>query len=244
MNQRESWDGRPMNALELMYVKSSIFLRDVFHYLVPGVLFVFLLLLGLSLDGRCWSQWLNRAFESSFVVGLFLVTILAYAAGHILLITADIILDCFRRLRGSNKNRMANNYKQKEDYLKSRFDSLDTDKKRLSIFNDADRHLYYEMRAFSDTPELHARFVERYNVLMHMRKSLSSCFLLTSLFYLLIYITAKEKAGFIIVMAVVLFVLFIILLWRAAITRSHFLNRVYVSYLIAEENKDARKKGE
>lgn len=227
-----------MNLFELMYVKSSTFLRDVFQYLFSGILFTFLLLLGLSVHGSRWSQVLDGAFGSSFPLRLIFGTIFAYAAGHILYITGGMLCYFFGSLGRSWRRRAPNSLEKKKENLKSRLDSIDIGKKALSTLNKLDHHLYYEMRVFKDAPELHARFVERYNVLTHMRKSLSSCFFWTSIIYFLLL---PKKAAFISI-EVGLLLLSILLLRYVKLTEGHFLDRVYVSYLIAEKEKAEKGK--
>lgn len=227
-----------MNFLELIYVKSSTFLRDVFQYFFSGILFTFLLLLGLSVHGSCWSQSLDRAFGSSLPLRLILGTIFAYVAGHILYITGSMLFDFYRML-----GRLWSPYAQscldkKEENLKSRLYSIDIGNEALLTLNKLDHHLCYEMRAFNDAPKLHARFVERYNVLVHMRKSLSSCLFCTSIIYFLLL---PKKAAFITI-EVVLLVLSVVLLYSVKLTKGHFLDRVYVSYLIAEEEKAEKER--
>ncbi len=210
--------------LELMYVKSSIFLRDVFQYLISGALFIVLTLLALRFHKADWSQLLIKSHGQNILMDLLMSIVLAYVLGHFFFGACCFPLDWYYRKSTS--------IQRKKKSLRTRLASIDAGNDALIVLgDDVDCHLYYEISAFRSAPELHTRFVERYNVLMHMRTSLASCFFFAFWAYFGLF---GFQVPFICVGGVFL-VLSLFLFWQCVQTYRRFLDRVYMVYLVGEE---------
>lgn len=219
-----------MNFFELMYTRAATLLRDVFQYLIPGLLFSGLIVAALQQRGYQWTEVFAREGDA-WVIMLFIIScIIAYVIGQILFCLSDVLFPLYtmvwkRLSHGSLKN-LDNKVEQLKSYLKS----VEIEEPANAVLENIPIHLYFEMVAFVDTPELHARFVERYNVLMFMKRSFSSCFFFVCIAYLLIL----PQTIYSVAVEVVLFLLSLLLFWHYNLTEIGFLDRVFVSYSLAK----------
>lgn len=138
----------------------------------------------------------------------------------------------WRRLPHSTLKNLDDKTTQFKSYLRS----IKIDELSNALLEDIPIHLYFEMTVFVNRTDLHARFIERYNVLMFMRQSLSSCLF----FVCIVYLFLLPITIFSIVVEIILFLLSLLLFRQYILTEIGFLDRVFASYLIAKEKMGER----
>lgn len=285
-----------MSSLELMYTKSATFLRDVFQYLIPGVLFLGSVHLFVKLSGCGFLINAEDAFRSDrFLVSIF-IFIIAYATGQALHSFSGALFQlyecrCFKKCcdKGGKIGKLV-------DYLKSirglgdeakaervlgylKFTSVktaikalkkvkayienpeekDEPIKEIEIIDEYlqpmempdktkdisdDMHLFFEMEVFTHKPDLHARFVERYNVLMFFRRTLSSCFFVIFAIYSPPFIVGKcfsecsiNNSGIMLFIGLLSLFLSFMFFKEYSRTELEFWKRIFTAYLIKPEKK-------
>ncbi len=219
-----------MNTIESIYTSAATFLRDVFMYLFSGLLFLGLTLAILKLKSidQPLDEIMNLLPDNpEMTAGLFIM--FSYMTGQILFSLSFLLFPVYRFIFGRTFNfieALRSSEKRAEDYLKA----LTAESPAGSILEGTPVHLYFEMRVFVDKPDLHRRFIERYNLLMFMKRSFSSCFFFAGMVCLL-----PEFGPFWAASMLFFLVLSLILYWRSIMTKIGFLDRVLASYFIAEE---------
>ncbi len=225
-----------MEPLEQLYARSSSFGRDFFYYVVSAFLFFFCvaspLLLKITLDfGSTRYYGLDLQLGVSEKIILFLVLlVVSFAIGHLLL-CLGVLYRSFWRKRLSEQAHVRN-FTAAEEAIRRLIIKAKQIENAVEISPYShDFHLMAEMMAFCRNPELHERFIERYNMLAFLRLSIASstltgglvCFFLLGVF------------SYVYVLPAALFWIFIgcIILRQHFITRTGFLNRVYTAVLIA-----------
>lgn len=230
-----------MSVFEILYSRASTLVRDLFQYLFGGVFFVWLLAVvvvfrdGLERVER-WSRELLPTLVSPDGVSapaVVVAIILLYIAGQLLFSLSSRIFWIYRKIgavvgrlhAGGPKLRL----RQIESDLSERFlrevggdDPLGG---RLPC------HLYFEMQVFLRAPELHARFVERYNSLVHMRCTFSSCLFFAGLFGLGYLGLGRDG----LIWGVVCLTLSVLLYLQSLESRVGFLQRVAAGTMVANE---------
>ncbi|NOZ25890.1 MAG: hypothetical protein GXO94_07385 [Nitrospirae bacterium] len=222
-----------MNTIESIYTSAATFLRDIFMYLFSGFLFLGLSVAILRLKSIDHPfREIRGLLPDSPEVTAGLLVIFSYMIGQFLFSLSFILFPIYRAMLGrvfTFVRTLDSSEKRIKDYL----ESITGESGAGSILQHTPVHLYFEMKVFVEKPELHRRFVERYNLLMFMKRSFSSCFFYAGVLCLVPPFTLDSAA-----LMVFLLVLSMILFWRSIMTRIGFLDRVLTSYLIADENKE------
>jgi len=105
-------------------------------------------------------------------------------------------------------------------------------------------HLYFEMVTFVKKRDLHSRFIERYNLLTHMRRILSSLLFVSGVMFAFLPVIDDSLGNYIwpdklgVLIGVVILVASVLFYYQTIITNIGFLNRVIASYIIAEGESD------
>ena len=174
-----------MHWFEIVYIRTATFLRDIFQYFISGLLFSGLVLL--PFYAKICNVFATIQREQSFWCTMIVIVavIVLYVLGHILHLVSYIIFALYKPIVKIFVKPLLAEIDLKEkglkDYLaSSKFKGFSNDfVARMPI------HLYFEMTTFIKRPDLHSRFIERYNLLMFFRRSLSASFFTVSFVYVL-----------------------------------------------------------
>jgi hypothetical protein len=167
------------------------------------------------------------------VILILVVCVSAYVIGQILYSISRIVFLLYaavwRRVPKNSLIRYDYKVKQLKNYLRS--ENIDEPEK--AILKDVPVHLYFEMVAFVDRPDLHSRFIERYNVCAFMYRSLSTCLFTAGVLYIfLLPVTALPIAA-----EALLFFLSALLYRQYTLIEIGFMDRVFTTYVIAKEKR-------
>ena len=146
------------DAIDRIYGRAASFGRDVFHYIVTSTLFV--VVCSVPFWERCSGSWppnLPAAVENPGlqIVFLFVAVIVLFCIGHVLLSVGFCI-----------RNNIWTRFSCCEHVAKYEGAILRIKKLRgdqAEYGDERDAHLDAEISVFIKEPDLHARFVERYN---------------------------------------------------------------------------------
>jgi hypothetical protein len=230
-----------MSYFEILYSRASTLARDLFQYLFGGVFFVWLLAVVVVFeDGLETVERWNRALLPTLVSpdgasapAVVVAIILLYLAGQLLYSLSSMIFWVYGKI-GAVVGRIFGGgptprLQRLERNLSERF--LREMGGDTPLGGGLPCHLYFEMLVFLRAPELHARFVERYNSLVHMRRTLSSCMFfagLCGLAYLGPGPGGLAWSGFCLGLSVLLY-------WNYLESRVGFLERVAAGTMVADE---------
>ncbi len=227
-----------MNILEIMYTKSATLLRDVFQYFISGALF---LLLVFSADHQKYFQWMEIFKKEG--IGIFIssiiIIIVAFIIGQILFSLSKILFFFYRKVWKLLPNNCIEKYNNKTKELSSYLKSIKGEEPANKVLENIPIHLFFEMKVFVNRPDLHARFIERYNVFMFMYRNLSTCLFLVCLLYFSFLLPRTVSSG---IMEVILFSLSLVLFRQYTFIETGFLDRVLTSFLITEEKLQKNEK--
>ena len=226
-----------MSFFETVYTKTSTFLRDLFLYAGSGALFLAIACTGIvASSGYDLDGWIQRFFEAGSQPGILIAVLLviaSYVAGHFLYSGSFLffpILDAvWRRLP---RQRRWRSLSLKRQMLRRIREGLDFESQDKEILERGPLHLFFEMSVFRAAPELHEKFVERYNLLMHMRRSVSSCFFYLALLFASIA-TMVQWTGRTMGVATICLLLALVFYRQQKITTGEFLDRVFTAYLLS-----------
>lgn len=224
-----------MNAIDHIYAKSTAFGRDIFHYLVSGMMLMLIVAIPFAFGKPILPDSLNRLFgDSGWLIAsvLFMVAIVAYALGHIVMSIGFM----FRNLWVLLFSRTLHVKKFKT--AKRKLSEL-TKKANPKIFeslpSEADINLYCEIVSFKQDAELHTKFIERYNSLAYLRLGLASSFLVGGLLDVVHGIIVWINEGLsvsILLFSSALLGIALLLLRQQVVTMTNFLNRLSVVYQV------------
>lgn len=220
-----------MRTLELAYARGSMFGRDLFHYGLSAVVFYFCILStfhqGAFLQFDLVTQILHKlgAWEKTGLT--VLLVLVSYALGHLLLAIGFVYRTVWKRIFHGLKH--VKNLVYAEGKVKELVLARAEVAPGVSSYPH-DYHLFCEMSAYQNMPDVHATFIERYNTLAFLRLSLASSALTGSIFCISLLVTAPEISELII--AFFWLVMGVLLLRQYFITRTGFLNRVAAAFVI------------
>lgn len=245
--------------IDLLYTNSVGFLRDVFQYAIPGMLLIVLLSLPAVLKNKTEIIAMILHLKDALIWIFAAILVLSYIGGQItysfsLLLSKDIasldIASISKRMKKTEVYRnklyvflsdeIYSKVKNKYDEFTSRTSTRyeDSNDKKNGENNDKDIHLYYEISTFVNNPEVHGKFIERYNILKHYKQNMSSVFILSSIGYMILYnlcLSFLPLCSFIV--AEILFTGLSYFLYCDYIrTEEGFLKRVFWSYYITKGN--------
>lgn len=240
--------------VELLYSNSISFARDVFQYAIPGLLFLFLLSLPVLLEyDHRYLVLFHKGLKGILGWIAIVVVLLSYICGQIIYSLSHCVFELYKALHchANEKEKLRQIRKNLHDILRSESPELETKYSKFkhcgSEKKDDEIHLFYEISTFATASEVHGKFIERYNILEHFRKSMSSVFLFNAiLFYVshLIYYCFHNDPSwtalivFIVSLVVILSVLISLsLFFHGAYlrTKSAFYHRVFWSYFITKK---------
>lgn len=235
-----------MASIEALDSRAGTVMRDIIHYAVPGL---FLALLGLAplVAGRARipvSPALSQGFlklvtydTPATVAAVILFTVAAYLMGHVAFTSSFLVLAAYDRCcRSAKIDSLARRVRAAEQKLRQYREDHVRSGPAGVLLEGAPAHLYFEMRAFVELPELHAKFIERYNSLMHFSRTwLSACFL-CGVYYLCVVTGVLGVA-----VGATLVLLSALVYRRYLHTREGFLLRVGAAYRIATERHGEAK---
>lgn len=217
-----------------IYSGASSFGRDVFHYIVTGTLFV--VVCSIPFWERCGGLWLSswsEAVESPGlqIVLLFVAVIVMSCIGHVLLSVGFCIRKCWNKVLCRRKH--VDDYKRAIQRIKNlKRDQADCGDER-------DAHLDAEVSVFLKEPDLHARFVERYNTLWHLRLGLAASLLASGLICTVVgCVWYRHLLPVSLSVGVVAMVSGIVLMRQHLVTNTSFLNRVLAAYQIVQQKAE------
>ena len=226
-----------VDPLKEIYERSSTFGRDFFHYVVAGTVLGLACLIGFLLSFRMDTAWLEQFQRGSAVLILTLVllsVVMLYVLGQLTFAVGVLLRNCWMRVFGRSKH--VKRFKDAKSDLRNVTTDILTKVGENPLKNDADQedaHLIAEMFALKHTPELHAKFVERYNTLLHLRLSLASSLVLSGLVNLaLFWITLSLK---LLTLIAGLWIFAAVVMYRAVVTNTGFFNRVIVAAFLSKE---------
>ena len=106
--------------------------------------------------------------------------------------------------------------------------------------DERDAHLDAEISVFIKEPDLHARFVERYNTLWHLRLGLAASLLISGLFCTVVgCVWCRHLLPISLSVGVVAMVSGLMLMRQHLVTNTSFLDRVLAAYQIVQ--RESRK---
>jgi hypothetical protein len=226
------------DPLRELYDRSSTFGRDFFHYIVAALVLTFFLSVGFVLSRVDASPALDvltglNLFWSAVVMVAF-VTLL-YGVGQVLLAVGFFMDACWKRTlaRWDHVRRHAKARGWVDSIAKRLFLNEDT-----QGAEDEDCHLVLEMLVMKSAPELHARFVERYNTLVHLRLGIASALMLAGLTNLSWLLIAPSVA--LVVLSAALLLTGLMMERQVVISQTRFLSRVAAAAVVAERPNTAR----
>jgi|GEM_PF-3203964 hypothetical protein len=238
------------SVLADLYGSASTLLRDIQMYVVPGAVFLVLIAYPLFFpEDKIKITWLR---ESEIVTKLNVVkdtwnawaiaalfTLAAYTCGHLL----SGIGSCMKEAicckdKDTDKDKEKN--PEKETVLKRCLQEIAPNSNKL-LSDKYPVHLCPEMKVFADRPDIHAKFIERYNVLRYMRRTLAVAFGLAGIVYLLFACHCSTPTSVFCGLGILLIVA-AIAFWHSAIkTGKSFNDRVFTAFFILEEHKNTER---
>jgi len=221
-----------MDLSDILNNKAAIFLRDLFQYELSGILFIGSLLIVIKNEEFNWLSIFHTQDILWSVVIIISFLVLAFVVGQILYTLSFLLFPIYKKLAKIlfYKKRMEKNISQKKR-LVQHMEKLEIDNNDKKIFLSMPEHLYYEMFTYINRNDLHTRFIERYNLFMFMRRTLSSY-----LFFIgVIYLYFLPNSIFFIILKALIFILSYLLFGQFIKTNSDFLERVFTSYLISRD---------
>lgn len=219
-----------MNFLELMYTRATTLLRDVFQYLISGLLFSILIVIAVHLRG-CQVTQVFKEGGAFWLVALVVSCVTAYVIGQILYSLSTILFPSYETVWRKLPHGTLENLDRKIVQLKNYLKSIEVEESANAVLQDIPIHLYFELTTFVDRPDLHGRFIERYNVLMYMRRSFSACFFFACVGYILLL----PKTMPFVAVEIVFFLVSLLLFRHYTVTKIGFLDRTFASYLVAKQ---------
>ncbi len=221
-----------MRLIEVLYTKTTAFLRDVFQYLVPGFLVITLVVVKLEWNGCPALQRLaSRVPTNSITVHVLICCVVFYLAGHLLLSLNTVLYPLLLRIAERVGSKSAADLAETNERIGRSTSALSKEDHVKSLLTHVATHLYFEMTAFAVRPDLHERFVERYNLLMFMRRQLASAFFVGGIFWLAWprWEISQSIVGLLLVgLAGLSF-------YQAVTAHKGFLERTIVSYIVGNE---------
>ncbi len=230
-----------MSTLEQIYAKGSMLGRDLFHYGLTAVVFSFCILTALPFMNitAAAKEKLRLGFWDGLVTGvlkggvweqtgiLFCLILLSFAVGNLLLSIGFFYRNIWKEMFGGLKHikGMVAAEKKLSKIVADLTPSLDQLYSKTHEFQ-----IFGEILAYQKAPDVHAKFIERYNTLTYLRLGLASAMLtggVTSL-GLQLYLNATIAN----VPAVLWIVLSLIFFRQYFVTRTGFLNRVTATYVL------------
>jgi len=222
-----------MNVLELMYTKASTLLRDVFQYCISGFLFLSLIFFAFQ---QKWDGWTKLLIEEGMLWSILIFIIFAYVLGQTLYALSIPLFAFYKFIWKKFFSFSALKIDKRIDDLKEYLNCIEIESSEKTLLKDMPKHLYFELVTFADRPDLHGRFIERYNILMYLRQSISSCLFFTCIAYALFL----PKTLFAILTEICFLVFSIIFYWHFVKTNIGFLDRVFVTYLVAKRKTEGK----
>lgn len=228
-----------MNTFDLIYAKSSTFGRDLFHHLVPGTMLLFVLAVPWMFQWAALTDTLGELFDHSgwrsATVSLVAV-IVAYALGHVVMSIGYLFRALW--LRTLSSTRPVVRLREAEGKLRELTKKSNPEIAK-SLPTERDAHLYCETATFKRNSELHAKFIERYNTLAHLRLGLASSLFVGGLLDVILGIAAiwiDALSLWALWFGAVVLGLSLLLLRQQIITSTNFLNRVSVAFQVAMDH--------
>lgn len=220
--------------IDLLYTNSVGFLRDVFQYAIPGLLFLSLLSATMLFEhGYRHLVWFH-IFALKDIIGwiALIIVLFSYICGQIIFSLSDSLFKLYKILYKC----FGINYSDELKRVSTELKNIAKDKELCKNCNsyiwcqdDDEIHLFYEISTFAAAPEIHGKFIERYNILKQFRKSISVVFFLNAIFFAI-------RLFFI--PAVVLLVLSVFVHRLYLHTELAFYHRVFWSYFITKGKVD------
>jgi len=230
-----------MNTFDLLYAKSSAFGRDIFQYLVPGTMFLLVVAIPFICSNQEFTDTLEAFFKGSgwrTAAAVLLAVIVAYALGHVISSIGFLLRNRWRR--EMSKTEHVRKLKEAEEKL-SELTKKTEPKAFESLSSEADVSLYCEIVTFKKDPELHAKFIERYNTLVFLRLGLASSFLVGGLLDVIHGIIAIFRLDgsslWILLFSIILLWLGLLLFRQQIVTMTSFLNRLSVAYQVVSDDQ-------
>jgi hypothetical protein len=225
-----------MNVIESAYTKAITFLRDLFVYLFSGLFFLALMFVLIKMkdySAPLVLEEMEGILPKNTALAVGILAMISYIMGQLLFTLSFLLFPAFKKVFKKFPKDPVGNFlvkrQQLHDYLMS-IEKKEDDKSLLK----AEPHLYYEMSVFVRRPDLHRRFIERYNLLMFMKRSLSSCLFFAGLTFVLAPPVINFHAA---LAGLALIVMSLVFYWGALSTEKGFLNRVFLSYLVSNETQ-------
>jgi hypothetical protein len=241
-------ENRKATFLEAAYTKTATFLRDIFQYFFCGILFMVLVFLMSELKNyeilTKYEKFSILFNESSLIIWGLVLFIIAFTLGQLFLTLSNPIFSIYKCVHARIPRSLFEKLKNRKRMLGEGLNHIwPKNVEALSkLHEDLPKHLYYEMVVFIDRRDLHNRFIERYNLLLNMRRVLSSIFFVSAIIYIALPKVGTNNPKYyewfdISEMLIGLILFFIsILFYRSTIkTEIGFLNRVITSYIISKE---------
>ena len=218
------------DAIDRIYGGAVSFGRDVFHYIVTGTVFV--LVCSVPLWPVLWklaAANFKPGIGSTGIQGVALFVALAvlFCIGHVFLAVGFCIRKCWKKVFCNRKH--VSEYKD----AVSRIKNLNCG--QAWLVEERDVHLGAEISVFIGKPDLHARFVERYNTLWHLRLGLAASLLCAGVIGPAVGFWWGNCHMLNICVGVVAFLSGVVLMRQHLVTNTSFLNRVTAAYEIVQQ---------
>ena len=180
-----------MSNLEAVYAQGSSFARDLFHFIVSSAIFPMVLTspyaLARLLDRESEAgAWIWRLWPDANAVAVFAAVVVLYVTGHLLLSIGFLIDRCWSHLFAGSSH-----VKERVELRKVLRTRAPAD---AAAAGELDSHVYCDMSVMHRAPDLHYRFIERYNTLAKLRLGLATAFVLGGFgsLHALLHLTALE----------------------------------------------------
>ena len=160
-------------------------------------------------------------------VALFVALVVLFCIGHVFLAVGFCIRKCWKKVFCNRKH--VSEYKD----AVSRIKNLNCG--QAWLVEERDVHLGAEISVFIGKPDLHARFVERYNTLWHLRLGLAASLLCAGVIGPAVGFWWGNCHMLNICVGVVAFLSGVVLMRQHLVTNTSFLNRVTAAYEIVQQ---------
>ena len=160
-----------MQYVEVILSKTINLIRDVYQYCFSGAFFLTLWLFTNQMNHLSLDRITRNAGKIISHESVIIFLILCYFIGQILFALSIPITQVFRRVRKLNVEPLiARKRRELLDFASWLYPNAH------GSFRPFSSHIHFEMQLFKKEPEIHKKFIERYNNLMNMRQTVATAF--------------------------------------------------------------------